>query len=177
MADYQVIAQPRKSLPTDSWEFAVQTLLLLKTGYEGVSVSSEHFGRTLQEAEEYRIFDRLPNPEHPYGNLDAMLQAEIGASKDEAIEKLRTNGGDRRSKKFQCRKTTLKRGADYLAARIARDRPDILEGMKAGEFRSVHAAAIAAGIVKVPTQLEVVQKAFLKLSKGERRTFLKWAQT
>ena len=36
--------------------------------------------------------------------------------------------------------------ADYLTARIARDRPDILEGMKAGKFRSVNAAALAAGI-------------------------------
>ena len=39
--------------------------------------------------------------------------------------------------------------ADYLAARIARDRPDILERMKAGGYPSVRAAAIEAGIVKV----------------------------
>lgn len=38
--------------------------------------------------------------------------------------------------------------ADYLTRRIARDRPDILERMKAGEFPSVRAAAIEAGIVK-----------------------------
>jgi len=31
--------------------------------------------------------------------------------------------------------------ADYLTARIARDRPDILDGMKAGEYTSVRAAA------------------------------------
>jgi hypothetical protein len=43
------------------------------------------------------------------------------------------------------------RGTDpeYLTAKIARDRPDILEMMKQGEFRSVRAAAIEAGIVKV----------------------------
>jgi len=42
-----------------------------------------------------------------------------------------------------------KRGnhAEYLAARIARDRPDILERMKAGEFSSVRQAAKEAGIV------------------------------
>lgn len=39
------------------------------------------------------------------------------------------------------------RTADYLTARIARDRPDVLDRMKAGEFRSVRAAAIEAGIV------------------------------
>jgi hypothetical protein len=34
--------------------------------------------------------------------------------------------------------------ADYLTARIARDHPDILAGMKAGEYKSVRAAAIEA---------------------------------
>ena len=44
---------------------------------------------------------------------------------------------------------TLEHGnsADYLTARIARDRPDILEAMKRGEYRSVRQAAIEAGIV------------------------------
>ncbi len=38
---------------------------------------------------------------------------------------------------------TFTRGTnpDYLTARIARDRPDILERMKAGEYKSVRAAA------------------------------------
>jgi len=38
--------------------------------------------------------------------------------------------------------------AEYLTARLARDRPDILERMKAGEFPSVRAAAREAGIVR-----------------------------
>ncbi len=38
--------------------------------------------------------------------------------------------------------------ADYQVARIARDRPDILDRMKEGEFLSVKAAAIEAGIAK-----------------------------
>lgn len=47
--------------------------------------------------------------------------------------------------------TFIERGstnADYLTARIARDRPDILDRMKAGEYRSVRAAALDAGIVR-----------------------------
>jgi hypothetical protein len=42
----------------------------------------------------------------------------------------------------------------YLVARIARDRPDVLARMKAGEFTSVRQAAIAAGIVKLATREE-----------------------
>ncbi len=37
---------------------------------------------------------------------------------------------------------------DYLTRRIARDHPQIFERMKAGEFPSVRAAALEAGIVK-----------------------------
>jgi hypothetical protein len=40
----------------------------------------------------------------------------------------------------------------YLLRRLARDAPDILERVKAGEFKSARAAAIEAGIIKpVPT--------------------------
>jgi hypothetical protein len=147
MAKYQVIAQPRNSFATDSWEFAVQTLRLLKTGYEYASISEAQFNNTLEEAEKYRIFERLPDPEHPYGNLDAMLQAEIGASKDEAKKrKLERNGGDRRSKNFQGNNVTLKRGnsAEYFTARIARDRPDLHSKILNGEL-SPHSAMIEAG--------------------------------
>lgn len=45
------------------------------------------------------------------------------------------------------RRTGLGNSADYLTARITRERPDIAERMKAGEFRSVRAAALEAGIV------------------------------
>ena len=42
--------------------------------------------------------------------------------------------------------------ADYLARRVARDRPDILHEMKDGKYNSVRQAAIAAGIIKIPTR-------------------------
>jgi hypothetical protein len=40
------------------------------------------------------------------------------------------------------------RGSEYLVARIARDRPDIHERLKQGEYPSARSAAIDAGIVK-----------------------------
>lgn len=45
--------------------------------------------------------------------------------------------------------------SEYLAARIARDHPDIQEKIKQGEFKSVRAAAVAAGIVKPRKQFTV----------------------
>jgi len=51
-------------------------------------------------------------------------------------------------------RTSTARGEtqSYLLRRLARDAPEILERVKAGEFKSARAAAIEAGIIRpVPT--------------------------
>ena len=65
------------------------------------------------------------------------------------IEPLNANGGNRKHQFDNCQ-TDVREGGnsnDYLTARIARDNPEILEGMKQGKYRSVRAAAIDAGII------------------------------
>jgi hypothetical protein len=57
----------------------------------------------------------------------------------------------------------------YLVARIARDRPDILTRMKAGEFTSVREAARAAGIVKPTSLVEQMVKLWEKATPEERQ--------
>ncbi len=59
--------------------------------------------------------------------------------------------------------------ADYLARRIACDRPDILQGMKRDEYRSVRQAAIAAGIIDVPADED---KALIRLCAAWRKADL-----
>ncbi len=59
--------------------------------------------------------------------------------------------------------------SDYLVARIARDRPDILERMKAGEFASVREAARTAGIVKQTSLVQQVLKLWQKATPEERQ--------
>lgn len=104
---------------------------------------------------------------------DALAKAKKGQS---VALVLRKKGGDRKSEEFQQNQSnniTLKqRGTNpsYLKARIARDFPEI----NIESFPSVRAAAIEAGIVKVPTNLEKAQKAFLKLTDGEREAFAEW---
>ena len=179
MADYKVIAKPRDSLAKDSWEFAVQTLRLLKTGYEYKTISSAQFEDTLEEAKKYRIFERLPDTEHPYGNFDAMLQAEIGASEDEAKERKllahrRPTKEEQENYKASNRRFKFGTTVEYQRARLQRDYPDILEALDRGEYRSTRQAAIAAGFVKELNNLEKAQKAFENLTKAERKTFLNW---
>jgi hypothetical protein len=59
--------------------------------------------------------------------------------------------------------------SDYLVARIARDRPDILEQMKAGEFTSVREAARAAGLVKQTSLVQQVLHLWQKATPEERQ--------
>lgn len=51
--------------------------------------------------------------------------------------------------------TSFGRGRSYLAARLKRDHPEIVARVQAGEFKSVHAAAVAAGIRKPTATIPV----------------------
>ena len=57
--------------------------------------------------------------------------------------------------------------ADYLLARLARDHPDILSDYELGRYKSVRAAAIAAGIIKVQSPYEMIGKQLAKLNRLE----------
>ena len=59
--------------------------------------------------------------------------------------------------------------SDYLVARIARDRPDLLERMKVGEFTSVREATRAAGIVKQTSLVQQVLHLWQKATPEERQ--------
>jgi hypothetical protein len=64
--------------------------------------------------------------------------------------------------------------AAYLTARLARDRPDILARLRAGDYPSVRAAAKDAGLVKEPSPLQLVQKAWRKAKLQEREDIGAW---
>jgi hypothetical protein len=64
--------------------------------------------------------------------------------------------------------------AAYLTARLARDHPDVLARLEAGEFSSVRAAAKVAGIVKDQTPLQAIQRTWRQASADERRQIVAW---
>ena len=69
---------------------------------------------------------------------------------------------------------TSKRGTgnrEYTIALLQRDAPEFLAAFNRGDFKSIHAAAIAAGIIEPPTQLELLQKAWAKATEAERAAF------
>lgn len=62
--------------------------------------------------------------------------------------------------------------ASYLLRRLARLGDDWMDRYEAGEFASVRQAAIAAGIVKVPTALDRLRREWSKATAEERAQFL-----
>ena len=116
----------------------------------------------------------------PASKVRALFEASIGKTSTAAIatrpEAAPDPGGKRpgagRPAKGEARKNhpdndkaESKYGTDpgYLAARIARDAPEVLEDMKAGKYPSVRAAAKAAGIVKDRDPVRVAATAMAKV--------------
>ena len=63
---------------------------------------------------------------------------------------------------------------NYLASRLKKQHPEIVDRLRAGEFPSIHAAAIAAGIVKVKSPLQHLQHWWMKATPEERAAFMQW---
>jgi hypothetical protein len=64
----------------------------------------------------------------------------------------------------------------YTLDRLRRERPDLFERVKAGEF-SANAAAIEAGFRKRATPLERIKREIAKLDKKELAELFKWLWT
>lgn len=117
-------------------------------------------------------------------SFEAFLSRRVGISSDQAKAVLdakpsvkvaavlrkvgRPKAGDGNGETF-----TVSRGGPspaYLAARLRRDHPDAVfdESVRG----SVRQAAIAAGIVKVPSVLDKLRKLWAKASEADRRTFM-----
>ena len=62
----------------------------------------------------------------------------------------------------------------YLAGILKRDHPKIAAALERGEFKSVRAAAIAAGIIKVVSSLDQLRRAWKRASAEEREAFELW---
>lgn len=102
------------------------------------------------------------------------MQAEQARHQAETVKR----GGDRRSESFKVDHVNIEKterggnGAAYLLRRLARLGGDWIERYEAGEFASVRQAAIAAGIVKVPSVLDQLRRLWAKASEADRRTFM-----
>jgi hypothetical protein len=105
------------------------------------------------------------------GNDQAVkfLEAQRGREEKHAVRKGPKPKGDSLSDNESSSQGT---GSAYLLRRLSRMDGDWLERYEAEEFKSVRAAAIAAGIVKVPAAIDKLRAAWKKATKEERLAFL-----
>ena len=97
----------------------------------------------------------LPGVGAPEGNKNALKNKIAEARSDPLVEPGPKNKGDNIT--FDSRGT----GTDYTLRRLARDAPELLDKIEAGEM-NVNQAAIAAGIRKKPSNAEKAVAAFRK---------------
>jgi hypothetical protein len=172
-----------------SREFAIQTVIALKRYAEALECDKARVEKELSTIDEHRHWEVLG-----YASREEMLAAELSdvgltnvaavqktlreapVVNERLIDKDKSNPGPGRGNKtsdvstrFSGRGST---GATYLAARIKRDHPAIASRVEAGEFRSMRAAAIAAGIVKPKTALQQLQHWWKKANPEQRKAFL-----
>ncbi|KAB2759539.1 hypothetical protein F9L00_16840 [Brucella anthropi] len=62
----------------------------------------------------------------------------------------------------------------YFEDRLKRDHPTIYADLKAGKYRTVTDAALAAGLKTKRTRLHELKNAWEKASRAEQREFLNW---
>lgn len=100
--------------------------------------------------------------------VDAVLKARKGQTVGAVLRKVgRPKAGEGNDSN---RSISAGAGPAYLAARLRRDHPDAVfdEAVRG----SVRQAAIAAGIVKVPSVLDQLRKLWAKATDADRRTFV-----
>ena len=111
------------------------------------------------------------------GRTEKAIRKEITKAQHaraQAVEVRR--GGDQRSERINHNNIMIDpvkqgTGSEYLLRRLAKTAPDFLDRYEAGEFKSVRAASIAAGHVKVATVLQRLLKLWEKATEADRRKF------
>ena len=114
---------------------------------------------------ETEVGDKIP-PDNPYGSLDALLKAEVGVDEEEIVseyQKYRDNPSadkvgapvghkGRNEHSANGSKTTISkqdRGKSYLLRRMARDFPETLNKLEAGEYKSTRQAYRTSSLARI----------------------------
>ena len=156
--------------------------IVLKIGKNRLWTSIEPRGRGPFKM--FRDFAEHPLPD----GLGCTMSRLIAFCKghDKAVEFLKVHGG--REQAVEVRQGQPKKesnhdnvmntsevkqgnGSEYLLRRLAKTAPDFLDRYEAGEFKSVRAASIAAGHIKVATVLQRLLKLWEKATEADRRKF------
>lgn len=149
-AERASLSGPRVMLEPGSNDWCYQTVYALQSLWRRIDRHHERYLGILNEADQVKIWEHFP-PDLPYGSREAFIKA-VGVGDEAEVEQRRALGpvgapkneqrNSNHDNNFQGGTTT-----EYLLARLERDHPRIYAQYQAGGYRSVRAAAIAAGII------------------------------
>ena len=106
-----------------------------------------------------------------------LTAAELADRERQALEAgvLALNGGSRQQGQANnCKPDVHGNSSGYLLAKLARDKPDYLKRWKSGEFKSVRAACLAAGIIKPQSQLTLTKDPFSSAQRIQEQRSQDW---
>ena len=174
---------PRETKDPRSKEYAIQTLYALKRYAESLRCDQELVEKELAEIELYRHWEVLG-----YASKDELLATELtelgrtnvalvaAARANPLAEHRRPTKEERDDKGNNITFMNRGTGTSYTLRRLARDAPEMLDRIEAGEL-SVNAAAIQAGIRRKATRLEVLMATWRKATPEDRAAFLRFLET
>jgi hypothetical protein len=172
---HRPIWQERR-VPPDGRTFATATFdaYLLRPAREGLEMPSLLTVHKLCEANPEHGLLAIESLRHVIPNYDARVAHDL-AQVRHAQPPMTDHGvigrGRNRDDNIISNQGT---GAAYLVRRLKRDAPDIAEQLVRGEFRSTHAAALAAGIIRPPDPVAAIQRAYARLTPEQQRVIRKW---
>ena len=70
-----------------------------------------------------------------------------------------------------------KRASAYLEGRLKRDFPKEFAALRAKKFKNVNQAAVAAGLIRLPTRFDALKREWKGATPVQREAFLKWLRT
>lgn len=132
-----------KELGSPAWCW--QTVGLLQNMWRSVDRNVDRYVEVWESVVEHRAWEKIPQ-ESPFGSLEMMKEKlKVGSA----------NAARAKAAQLAIQAKPLKSGdggnrTEQLAARIARDHPEIHKRMQNGEFMSATEAARAAGILRAP---------------------------
>ena len=146
----------------------------LRSGYASL-VAAGHTGKVTAKAALAREMAKQPEWQHEDKSPKlSAIGREVGLARSNVHSALSRGDSlpqDGNTAADESAATGLSTATIYRQRRLKADHPDLWAQVEAGE-KSTHAAAIEAGIVKVPTVLEQLRKLWDKASDADRRTFM-----
>jgi hypothetical protein len=172
----RAITGPRSLRDPHSREYAIQTMESLKRFLDSKTFSAKHAETELGLIKTYKHWEVLG-----FETLDDYLKAELGFNQrqlrarlaqdlaaDPNVKPAAEHGTNQHTRGGAI--STSSHGstqASTIVRRLKRDYPKIAKALARGEFPSARAAAIAAGICKVPSALEQIRRLIPKLTPEE----------